>query len=246
MEDLILDPSRLADVPPDKLLEAASAGYIGIDHRFLHAIVDRPEISIPALVRFAAEDHEQDPVRLDEDLVDIFRHLHAPEAIPFLVDLARRDPLNIPDDVVEALVQFGRAAVDPVLGLLEELDKAGEDEGDVPFLLSQLRVRDPRILEALTERLDEGDPEAALLLDMYGDPAGIPRSKQRLRVLRRRISTPSESRGLSKIFHRVARVLKSKKNRSTCGRVTRRAIRLRSNFWTTKRESRCSRAAQPS
>ena len=77
-----------------------------------------------------------------------------PKAIPFLVDLARRDPLNIPDDVVEALVQFGAAAVDPVLGLLEELEEAGEDEGDVPFLLSQLRVRDPRILRSANRSTD--------------------------------------------------------------------------------------------
>src|ERR1700693_5894341 len=183
MKDLILDPARLAEVPPDKLLQAAAAGYIGIDHRFLHAIVDRPESSIPALVRFAAEDHEHDTVTIDEDLVDIFRHLRVPEGIPFLVDLARRDPLNIPDDVVEALVQFGAAAVDPVLGLLEELEKAGDDEGDVPFLLSQLRVRDPRILRALTDRLIGGDPDAALFVDMYGDPAAIPAMEAALALL---------------------------------------------------------------
>jgi hypothetical protein len=174
MKELILDPARLADVRPYRLLEAAAAGYIGVDHRFLHAIVDRPESSIPDLVRFAAEDHEDDTVGLDEDLVDIFRHLRAPEGVPFLVALARRDPLNIPDDVVEALVQFAAEAVDPVLRLLEDLENAGEDAGDVPFLLSQLRVRDPRILGVLIARLEKGDPEAALLLDMYGDPAGIP------------------------------------------------------------------------
>jgi hypothetical protein len=174
MKDLIFDPERLADVSPEKLLEAAAAGYIGVDHRFLHAIVDRPEVSIPALVRFAAEDHEDDTVELDEVLVDIFHYLRTPVAVPFLVNLARRDPLDILDDVVETLVQFGAASVDPLLGLLKEMEEAGEDAGDLPFLLSQLRVRDPRILEALTRRLDKGDPDAALFLDMYGDPAAIP------------------------------------------------------------------------
>lgn len=174
MRDLILDPAHLADVPAYRLLQAAAAGYIGIDHRFLHAIVDRPESSVPDLVRFAGEDHQDDTVNLDEQLVDIFRHLRTPEAVPFLVEVARRDPLNIDDDVVEALVQFAPAAVDPVLKLLQELDDAGEDAGDVPFLLSQLRVRDPRILGVLIARLEEGDLEAALLLDMYGDPAGVP------------------------------------------------------------------------
>src|ERR1017187_4512876 len=122
MKDLILDPSRLADLPPDKLLHAAAAGYIGVDHRFLQAIVDRPESSIPALVQFTAEDRAADTVGLDDVLVDIFRHLRAPEAVPFLVELTRRSPLDIDDDMVEALVQFSAAALDPLLRLLEELD----------------------------------------------------------------------------------------------------------------------------
>ncbi len=172
--ELILDPARLAEVPVYKVLEAAAGGYIGLDHRFLHAIVDRPESGIPDLVRFTSEDREHDTVDLDAELVDIFRHLRTPEAIPFLIELACRAALNIPDEVVETFVQFGPAAVNPLLGLLEEIEKQGDDAGDVPFLLSQLRVRDPRILEALTRRLASGDPDAALFLDMYGDPAAIP------------------------------------------------------------------------
>ena len=35
-------------------------------------------------------------------------------------------------------------------------------------------MRDARILNALIARVAEGDPEAALLVDMYGDPAGVP------------------------------------------------------------------------
>src|SRR5580658_2038586 len=170
-KDLILDPARLGDVPPYKILQAAALGYIGVDHRFLHAIVDRPETSIPALVQFAAEDRESDGVDFDEVLVDLFHHLRTPAAIPYLVALARRSPLEIPDDVVETLVQLGAASVDPLLELLEELESAGEDASDVAFALAELPVRDPRILEALTRLLEKGNPEGALLLDMYGDPA---------------------------------------------------------------------------
>ncbi len=183
MQALILDPARLADVPPEKLLESAAIGYIGVDHRFLHAILDRPESSLPALVHFAAADHEDDPVELDDVLVDIFRHLRAPEAVPFLVDLARRDPLDIQDDLVEALVQFGTASVDPLLALLAEFDEIGNDAGDVPFLLSQLRVKDDRIRAALIRRLENGDPEGALLLDMYGDPTVVPALEATLATL---------------------------------------------------------------
>jgi hypothetical protein len=173
-KDLILDPSRLEDVPPYKILQAAALGYIGVDHRFLRAIVDRPETSIPVLVQFTAEDRESDTLDLDDVLVDLFRHLRTPAAVPFLVELVRRHPLDMDDDLVETLVQFSSDAVDPLLGLLDELNEAGDDAGDVPFLLSQLRIRDPRILDALTRRLANGDPDVALFLDMYGDPAAVP------------------------------------------------------------------------
>ncbi len=155
-------------------MKAAAAGYIGLDHRFLHAILDRPEASLPAIVQFTAQDHEDDPLEIDDLLVDLFRHLRAPEAVPFLVNLARRNPLDIQDDLVEAIVQFGGESVDPLLALLAELEAKGEDTGDVPFLLSQLGIRDERILNALLLKLEDDEWDAALLLGMYGDPAAIP------------------------------------------------------------------------
>ena len=62
--------------------------------------------------------------------------------------------------------------MEPVLELLGELD--GNDAGDVPFVLAALRVRDRRVLEALTRRLENDPQDAALCLEMYGDPAAIP------------------------------------------------------------------------
>ena len=53
-----------------------------------------------------------------------------------------------------------------------ELDE--KDAGDVPFVLAALRVRDRRVLEALTGRLENDPQDAALCLEMYGDPAAIP------------------------------------------------------------------------
>jgi len=64
--------------------------------------------------------------------------------------------------------------LDPLLELLADIEDKGSEPSDVLFLLSQLRVRDPRILETFTRRLESGDPDAALFLDMYGDPAAIP------------------------------------------------------------------------
>jgi hypothetical protein len=170
--DLIFDPEQLQTVPVYQLLDAASLGYLGVDHRFLHAILDNPERSIPDLVRFAGEYHDDEPVELDELLLEIFRVLGTPEAIPFYIDLVREDPNEIEDDLVEAFVQLGAASVDPLLELLKEFDN--EDAGDIPFVLSVLHLRDDRILDALTSRLEYEPGDAAVCLEIYGDRKAIP------------------------------------------------------------------------
>ncbi|HEV2687706.1 MAG TPA: SEC-C metal-binding domain-containing protein [Bryobacteraceae bacterium] len=172
--DLILDPERLDAVPVSTLLEAAGHGYIGVDHRFLHAIVDRPEQAIPGLVAFAAVDHPDHPIDLNEVLLDIFRYLKTPEAIPFLIRLVRDQPDEVDDDVVKAFAQVGKAAVGPLVELFAEFEQAEEDFGEIPFLLSVLQVRDPRILDALTRFVESTGPSAAIFFDFYGDPAAIP------------------------------------------------------------------------
>lgn len=170
----LLDPEQLAGVPAYKLLEAAAHAHIAVDHRFLHAILDRPDESIPDLVRFASEDHNADTVGLEDVLLDIFRYLRTPDGLPFLIELVRRDPVNVGDEVVEALAPLGAAAIDPLLGILREIEDKGEDAGEILFLLSQLRARDDRILNTLARHLAGDDMEASLFLDMYGDPAAIP------------------------------------------------------------------------
>ena len=124
------------------------------------------------MVRFAREAHEDDPVNLEIELIDIFRQLGTPEALPFFIDLVRRNSNDVNDELVEAFVQLGAAAVDPLVELFHEID--GADAGDVPFVLSALRVRDPRILELLLNRLTADPIDAALCLEIYGDPAAIP------------------------------------------------------------------------
>jgi len=170
--DLILEPERYAGVPAYRLLQAAAHGYIAVDQRLLHAILDRSAQSIPDLVRFASEDHEDDLMDLDPMLIDLFRVLRTTEALPFFMSVIRRNTGDVPDDLVESVVELGAAAVDPLLELLDELDS--HDAGDVPFVLAALRVRDPRILEALTDRLANEPQDAALCLEIYGDPAAIP------------------------------------------------------------------------
>src|ERR1700680_987953 len=104
--------------------------------------------------------------------MDIFRQLGTPAALPFFSDLVRRNPNDVSDELVEAFVQLGAAAVDPLLRVLQEVED--RDAGDVPFLLSALRVRDARILGMLTRRLVTDPLDTALCLEIYGDPAAIP------------------------------------------------------------------------
>ena len=169
---MILEPERYAQVPAFQLLEAAAHGYIAVDRRLLRAILDHPEQSIPELARFASEDHADDLMDLDPLLIDLFRVLRTVEALPFFVSVIRRNTGDVPDDLVESIVQLGAPAVDPLLGLLDELNQ--NDAGDVPFVLAALRVRDARVLEALTRRLENDPQDAALCLEIYGDPAAIP------------------------------------------------------------------------
>jgi hypothetical protein len=159
-------------VPAYQLLEAAGVGYIPVDQRLLHAILDFPENSLPDIVRFAAQDHSSDLMDLDPMLIDLFRSLHTPAALPFFMRVIGGNTSDVPDELVESMVDLGEPAVEPVLKLLAELDE--KDAGDVPFVLAALRVRDVRVLEALTARLENDPQDAALCLEMYGDPAAIP------------------------------------------------------------------------
>ena len=167
---MILDPGRYSSVPVYTLLEAVARGYIAADRRFLHAILDRPAEAVPDLVRFAAAEHSDEPVDLSNVLLDLFRYLRAADAVSFYADLVRRDPENISDDLVEALVALGATAVDPLLSVLNGLD----EPGDVLFILASLGVRDPRIFDALIARLNVDASDGALCLEIYGDAAAIP------------------------------------------------------------------------
>ena len=134
---MILEPGRYEGVPAYQLLQAAGHGYIPVDQRLLHGILDFPENSLPDIVRFAAQNHEDDLMDLDPLLIDLFRELRTPAALPFFLRVIRDNTSDVPDDLVECMVELGQPAVDPVLELLGEL-KPG-DAGDVPFLLAALR-----------------------------------------------------------------------------------------------------------
>ena len=169
---LILSPEQYSTVPTHDLLCAAEQGFVGLDHRFLHAIVDDPDKSIPDLVRFGIESRTGAREELGEDLVGIFRHLRTPRALPFLIEYLRRHHEDADIGLICALREIGAAAVEPLLDLYRQLER--EESSDAGFVLGSLGVRDPRILEALASRLEIDPVDAGHCLAAYGDPAAIP------------------------------------------------------------------------
>ncbi len=166
------DPDKLKQVTPAEVLDAASRGHLGLDHRFLRALLDRPEESMPAVRAFAARDRSEDAVDLAPELIALFRQWNTADAVPFLVTYVREDPTDVPDEVVEALAAIGRPALEPLLSLYDELDES--EAGEIAFLLVSLHIRDQRILQLLKNRLEYDLSDTLLLFGIYGDPAAIP------------------------------------------------------------------------
>ncbi len=169
---MILSPEEYPQSSVYDLLVAAERGYVGIDHRLLHAIVDRGEAAVPDVVRYALDDRPDDREDLSNDLVSIIRHLRDPRAVPCLVKFAGEWMDDIPSNLILAFREMGAHAVG---ALLELYQQAGDDlENDLAYLLANLGVRDQHILEALIERMEYDVTDGAACLGAYGDPAALP------------------------------------------------------------------------
>lgn len=169
---MFLNPARLDQYTPAEILLAAAQGHIGIDHRFLKALLDRPEEAKQAALAFTGRDRDDDPVDLEPELIALFREWKTADAIPFLVRYIKEDPEEIPEEVVEFLVKLGPVALEPLMSLYSELDEG--ESGEVAFILASLDIRDERILRLLTERMEFDPHDTLMLLEIYGDPAAIP------------------------------------------------------------------------
>ncbi len=131
-------------------------------------------------MRFGLEDREARRAQrgahhideLDDDLVNVFRHLGAPEAIPFLIECLRRDELEASLPLIGAFQAIGAASIEPLLALHEEAGT--KEDSDTAFVLSSLGVRDPRILDMLLARLEIDPVDAGHCLAMYGDKTALP------------------------------------------------------------------------
>jgi hypothetical protein len=166
---VFLDPGKLNQYSPADVLDAAARGHLGLDHRFLHALLDRRDEALPALLAFAERDRAADTVDLAPELIAIFRTWNTAEAVPFFIRYMKEDLEDVPGEVVEALVEIGRPALDPLLALYEELDET--ESGEIAFILAHLGIRDERILKILLDRLEYDLSDTTLLLGIYDDPA---------------------------------------------------------------------------
>jgi hypothetical protein len=166
----------------EEMLQEAAAGRVGVDHRFLRQILEQNDPA--AVLRFAQGPHESDRIDLDPLLADLFRHygtraeadgdlsVNDQAVLDFYLGMIRREPEDVDEGVIRALLPFGNHAVAPLLKLYEEL---GEEQGsDIAFLLAALRARDPQVLTLLLDRLEYDAADGAFCLGLYGDAAARP------------------------------------------------------------------------
>lgn len=171
------DPARYGEIPVLELLRAASRGWIGVDRRLIKSILDRGEDGLGGVLEFSREPLSHTPgqdtrVDLEPLLIDLFRYSPHPEAIDFFMGAIRRQPEDIEDTLIQALLPLGEKAVEGLLALYEEL---GEEQGsDVAFLLAGMRIHDPRVLAVLLDRLEYDAADGAFCLGLYGEPAARP------------------------------------------------------------------------
>lgn len=170
--DVVITADKYNSTGVYDLMRAAARGMVGVDQRLLRSIVDRGEAGVDDLVRFGLENRADDRINLDEDLITLFQYLGSAKSLPFLIDYLRREPVDPPEELINAFLRIGEPAVTPLLELYDELGP--EEGGDVAFILAAFRLRDRRILDMLEGRAEHDAQDAAFLMGVHGDPAAKP------------------------------------------------------------------------
>jgi HEAT repeat protein len=172
----IITADQYNQTPVYELLAAAAMGHIGVDQRLMRSIVDRGEAAVAEVVTFGLEDHLDDRIALDDDIIAILQYTGSPAGLPYLIGLLRDNPEDPAEDLVHAFLRIGEPAIQPLLDLYEELGPA--DGSDVAFILASFRQRDERILAMLRARMVADPGDAAFLMGVHGDPAARPLLEQ--------------------------------------------------------------------
>ena len=167
-------PETFANYSVFDLLTSAAYGRIGVDQRLVQSILDRGDAAVDEVASFADEPFEQEnTANLTRWLFLLLRHYKTPRALPFLISLVKANLDELPEELMEAVLEIGSPAVDPIIALYDELD---DDDllGEVAFLLASFRNRDPRILKRLLDYFEYDAVDGAIILNSFGDPAAIP------------------------------------------------------------------------
>jgi len=172
MEVRILSPEQYAATPVSELIRLAAYGFVGMDHRWLRAITERPDEAIAAATScFEAPDPDA-PINMVSELASIVRYVNSPKAAGFWMAFLREFPEEIPLEVIMCLRQIGPAVLD---SLLEFYDAHKDDaDSEAGFLLASLGVKDQRIYDRLIGHVEVEPLEASHCLATYGDAAAIP------------------------------------------------------------------------
>lgn len=162
-----------------QLLDAAAHGRIGFDQRLMADLLDRGEATIEDLVSYALEDHEEQPIAIDEDILHLLRHFRTPRAVPVILHYLKTLGGDAPELLLHTAVPFREQLVPELVKLYAEMDET--EAGDVAFLLAGFRIRRPEVLAILLDRFEFDAQDGAFLLGMYGDPAAKPKLEAVLR-----------------------------------------------------------------
>jgi len=88
-----------------ELLRDAAMGRVGVDRRLIRSILDGGDEAVQQVLAFAKSSHDSDRIDLDPLLVDLLRVWNPPEALDVYIDVIRRSPEDITDDLIQALLQ---------------------------------------------------------------------------------------------------------------------------------------------
>jgi hypothetical protein len=165
----VLAPDEYGTLTPSQLLEELAAGRVGFDHYFLKSFLRELDVAVAALNAFTEGDHQDDPVDIEDQIFDLYRHLRAPDAVPFYLLLLRSQLDGVREELIEAFAELGADSVEPLLELYEQLEE--DEAGEVAFVLAALQSPDSRITAVLLDRLQFDAQDAAICLGIHGDPA---------------------------------------------------------------------------
>ncbi len=169
-------PRQALEVPPAEVLAAASNGQLGLDHRFLHALLDRSDEAFSGGPRVLPPQSRRKTRSTFPPTSSCSSGTgNGRKASSFILKYIEEDPTDVPDEAIEALVAIGAPALEPLLKLYGELEE--ENSGEIAFILANLGVKDPRILQLLLDRIEFDLSDTVLLLVSYGDPDARSTSK---------------------------------------------------------------------